>query len=364
MVREWLGAMLRGDNPRWVFPGDASNESICDEINREGVVALLHERINAAAGPVDIPAGFREHIAALARKKSQQSLMREAECRRILANLQKAGIKVLLLKGSALAYWLYPSAHLRDCSDIDLLFCSYDETRKAIGLLQSMQYSLRDPAMAGDLTSFEQTCVRDSNAGTGLEIDLHWRLSSSPMFAYQFDFDELDASSMALPRLGPHARGLSPVHAFFNACMHRIQNMSDGTENCLKWLYDLHLLASQFSPAEWQMLVDVSIDRKFAGICLDGLQATKREFGTSIPEDVPAALEKASKKERMQIGKMQGWFYIQRMSFSAFPTLRLRLRWLRQRLIPNGEYLKARYGESNFVRLLFKRIRAGLQRLS
>ncbi|MEO8000442.1 MAG: nucleotidyltransferase family protein, partial [Arenimonas sp.] len=155
MVREWLGAMLRGDNPRWGFPADMANETISDEANSQGVVALLHEKISAENKSTDIPAGFREHIAELARKKAQQSLMREAECRRILASLQQAGIHALLLKGSALAYWLYPSAHLRDCSDIDLLFSSHDETRKAISLLQSMQYSLRDPALAGDLVSFE-----------------------------------------------------------------------------------------------------------------------------------------------------------------------------------------------------------------
>jgi len=363
MVREWLGAMLRGDNPRWVFPGEMANESISDEINREGVIALLHERINAANEPADIPSDFREHIAILARKKSQQSLMREAECRRILASLHQAGINALLLKGSALAYWLYPSAHLRDCSDIDLLFSSHDETRTAIHLLQSMQYSLRDPALAGDLVSFEQTCVRDSNVGAGLEIDLHWRLSSSPLFAYQFNFDELNSSAISLPKLGAYASGLSPMHAFFNACMHRIQNMADGSENSLKWLYDLHLLGSQFSPEAWQTLAEVSIERNLAGICLDGVQAAKQEFNTIIPDNILTMLSNAAKNERMQVGKMHRWFYIQRMSFLAFPTYALRLRWLRQRLLPDAEYLKARYGKSGIAGLLLSRIKAGFRRL-
>ncbi len=363
MVREWLGAMLRGDNPRWVFPGDMTHESITDEVNQEGVIALLHERINAADGQLDIPAEFREHIAILARKKSQQSLMREAECRRILAALKQPGIDVLLLKGSALAYWLYPSAHLRDCSDIDLLFSSYEETQKAIKLLESMQYSLRDPVLAGDLVSFEQTCVRDSSNGAGLEIDLHWRLSSSPLFAYQFNFNELNSAAIALPKLGENARGLSPMHAFFNACMHRIQNMSEGTQDNLKWLYDMHLLASQFSPKDWQAIADISTERKLAGICLHGLLAAQREFKTVIPDSIISVLAKASKNEPMQAGKMDDWFYIQYRSFLAFPALRLRLHWLRQRLLPNADYLKARYGKAGIVHLFFSRIKAGIQRL-
>jgi len=363
MVREWLCAMLRGDNPRREFPAEVANETISDEANIEGVIALLHEKTGAEIKSTDIPANFRKHIAGLARKKALQSLMREAECRRILASLQQAGINALLLKGSALGYWLYPSAHLRDCSDIDLLFASREEAAKAIGLLQSMQYSVRDPALAGDLVSFEQTCVRDSNAGDGLEIDLHWRLSSSPIFAYQFEFGELDFAAMPLPRLGAHARGLSPVHAFFNACMHRIQNMSEGTENRLKWLYDLHLLSAKFNREDWETIADIAAGRKLAGVCVDAMLAARREFNSAIPEDIMGKLASAMRYERIKTGKMHRWFYIQRMSFMAFPTWGLRMRWLRQRLLPNTGYLQTRYGETNMFRLLASRIKAGFHRL-
>ncbi len=363
MIREWLGAMLRGDAPPWGFSDGMAHEDITDAANAEGVLSLLHERISIADAACCIPLQFQEHIAHLARKKSQQSLMREAECRRILSRLKEAGIDVLLLKGSALAYWLYPSAHLRDCSDIDLLFSSYEQVQKAIALLQSMQYSLRDNALAGDLVSFEQTCIRDSTVGAGLEIDLHWKLSSSPLFAYQFNFDELNFNAIALPKLGEHARGLSPIHAFLNACMHRVQNMADGTENVLKWLYDLHLLSSQFAPADWQALSDLAIERKLAGICWDGLQAVSGEFNTPTPDAILDTLLNAAKHEHMQVPKMHGWFYIQRMSFIAFPTIPLRIRWLRQRCLPNMAYLQTRYSGKNMAELLFRRIKAGLQRL-
>ena len=363
MIREWLSAMLRGDAPKWAFSDGMACEDITDAANAEGVIALLNERINTADRSSGIPPHFQEHIAELARKKSQQSLMREAECRRILSRLQQSGIKVLLLKGSALAYWAYPSAHLRDCSDIDLLFSSYEETQRAIAVLQSMRYSLRDTALAGDLVSFEQTCVRDSSLGAGLEIDLHWKLSSSPLFAYQFNFDELNSNAIALPKLGDYARGLSPMHAFFNACMHRVQNMADGTENVLKWLYDLHLLSSQFTPADWQALSDLAIERRLSGICWDGLQAVSREFNTPIPGAILDTLLNAAKHEHMQVTKMHGWFYIQRMSFMAFPRIALSMRWLRQRLLPSTAYLQARYARKNMVGILFRRIKAGLRRL-
>ena len=363
MVRDWLSAILSGRRPSWPFADDVTIESILDAANTEGVIALLHDRISAADPSSGIPVSFQKQIAQRAREKAQQCLMREAECRRLLMLLEQTGIQVLLLKGSALAYWAYPSAHLRDCSDIDLLLFSYAETQKAISLLHTLQYSLRDTALPGNLVSFEQTCVRDSRIGAGLEIDLHWRLSSSPIFAYQFSLEELNSSAIPLPKLGTYARGLSPMHAFFNACMHRIQNMADGTEGRLKWLYDLHLLSSQFKESDWQTMAKTAIERQLSGVCWDGLQAAQREFNTVIPESISDKLARASKLERMQISKMHRWFYIQRMSFLAFPTVRLRMRWLRQRLLPNTAYLRARHGGENTAGILLRRVKAGWQRL-
>jgi len=363
MIREWLAAMLRGDNPHWAFPEAVAYDTISDEANAEGVLALLHECINTADSQTGIPVSFREHIAELARTKAQLSLMREAECRKILSHLHSAGIDALLLKGSALAYWAYPSPHLRDCSDIDLLFSSHAETLRAIACLEVLDYRLRDPVLAGDLVSFEHTCVRNSVSGTGLEIDLHWQLSSSPIFAYRFHFDELNRQAISLPKLGEFARGLSPEHAFFNACMHRIQNMAEGSENSLKWLYDLHLLGSSFAPSQWQAMLDIAIERNLAGACRDGLLAAQHEFHTIVPDAIVASLLRAEKKEIMKTGKMHRWFYIQYMSFMAFPNWPLRMRWLRQRLFPNAAYLKMRYGETNWIGLLFKRIKAGFRRI-
>jgi len=362
MIRNWLVAMLRGDHPGRPFPEGANKGDIAEIANAQGVIALLHERLNASNSSTPASVILEEHIAKLAREKAKHSLMREAECRRILARLQQEGIKTLLLKGSALAYWLYPSAYLRDCSDIDLLFSSFEETQKAAELLRSMEFNLRDPTPAGDLVSFELTCIRDQRTGSGLEIDLHWRLSSSPVFAYRFDFAELDSGAISLRRLGDSARGLSPVHALFNACMHRVQNMPDGTENNLKWLYDIHLLGSQFTPADWERIVAIAVERKLAGTCLDGLLAAKLEFNTAIAEGVLASLANAAGNEGLQVSKMNRWFYIQRMSISGFPTLKLRMRWLMQRLLPNATYLKARYGETGIAMLIFKRIKAGSRR--
>lgn len=358
MIRDWLAATLIGDSTGWAL-GDGFNPTqVLATAAAEGVVALLHERLldpRMAA----MPAALREPLAVAARVKAAQSLVRENQCRLILARFAQAGLPVLLLKGSALAYWAYTSPYLRECSDIDLLFRSRGDVDRAVAILAELRYELRQKVLPGDLVCFEGTCVR----GDGLEVDLHWRLSSTPLFAFRFDWTELEAAAIALPALALNARGLAPVPAFMHACMHRVQNMAAQRANVLKWLYDLALLARGFTPADWECLTALATARGLAGTCLDGIEAATACFGGVAPESVHRALAEAARAEIIDVRRMHQWWYIQRMSFHAFPEWRQRWRWLRQRVIPDPRYLRERYGQGSTGRSMVARMRAALGRL-
>ncbi len=84
--------------------------------------------------------------------------MRAAELREVLAALAGAGLPVLLLKGAALAYTLYPEPHLRERCDTDLLLPSRDEAERAWRVLQTLGYQ-RPNAVSGDLIVHELGCL-------------------------------------------------------------------------------------------------------------------------------------------------------------------------------------------------------------
>lgn len=56
-----------------------------------------------------------------------------------------------------------------------------------------------------ELVAYEFMWRRQFPGGAIVEVDLHWRMSSSPLFGNLFTFDELMADSMALPSLAPNA---------------------------------------------------------------------------------------------------------------------------------------------------------------
>ncbi len=357
-IDQWLGSTLNGDRPPW--PAVAASELVA-AAERHGIAALLHERLSKADWPSPIPVDLIARIARAAQTQTRRSLLLEAETRRIVAAISAAGCPFLLLKGSALAWWLYPAPGLRACNDIDLLVAPAHATQ-ARDVLAGLGYGPAGLPLAGDLCSFETTLIPIDHNRPRLEVDLHWALCNAPVFAFRFDFASLYAARTALPGLGPRAFGLGPVHAFLHAAMHRVQNfvLPDGER--LKWLYDLHLLGSGFAPAQWQQLLDLACDRGLAACCLDGLRAAARTFGTIAPLSLLADLQRAATSEAMVLDRMRHPGYVEWMNFLSLPGASKKLRWLGQRLWPSADYRRARYGDG-FWRAFAARLRAGGRRL-
>ena len=61
---------------------------------------------------------------------------------------------------------------------------------------------------------------------------------------------------------------------------------------------------------------------------------------------------------------MHHWFYIEQVNFLSQPSLRLKARWLRQRLLPGTAYLKHFYGQGQGAGIAYARyFRKGLRNL-
>jgi hypothetical protein len=346
--RQWLADLLCGRSPNAATAPFIDDVDVVQSARAEGVLALLADRLQArpAADPL------RRAVVAAARGTTVIAMLREAECRRVLALLHAAGIPVLLLKGSALAWWLYPSPHLRECSDVDLLFASREAVAQAARLLAANGY---DRGYVQGEQAYELVCRRVLSASFVLDVDLHWALNNAPVFAHAFDFDALSKASIALPALAPNARGLSPVHALAHACMHRAINLYTGVGDNLKWLYDLHLLAQRLTPSEWDELRACGEATGLGSVCAAGLQAAAEVFGDAAPADVLASLRASDGFDggRVDGNRVHDWRYMHRMNLRALPSLRARMHWLWRKLVPTLPHLRAMHGPAKSVPALW-----------
>lgn len=219
--------------------------------SEEGVLALL-ERSTRGKNLAD--EGVQTDLMLRVRAATAESLLRQAEIRRIERALQGSSIKVLLLKGSALAIWLYPEAQLRDCGDIDLSVRSKAEIPGARDIMQSLGYQI-----AGDTrsTNHEVTCRLYRGDRALAEVDLHSGLVNAPLFISRFGFDELWQSGCPISGDG-HVRYLAPAYAILHAAMHRAVDLSNGSPDRLKWLYDFHMFAQKVSAEDWRTAITLA----------------------------------------------------------------------------------------------------------
>ena len=350
-ARAWLATVICGRQPAWSFSATLPSAELVADAQREGIVALVSwhlqqaARESAVSQPKRVLAFSSKVIKAFttaAREEALMSMVIEGQSRRVLALMAEACIPSLLLKGSALAYWAYPQPHLRACGDVDLLLPSREAAEQLSARLTASGYERSETS--GELVAYELLCRRPVFNDWQIEIDIHWRLANSPLFADVFTFDELMADSVALPNLAPNARGLGVVHALMHACVHRALNLSIGVGDKLKWQYDLELVRANFTPADWRRLVDLSIKKGLAGVVLDAIENAAQTFETKLPQEWIMALTSAESAETLDARRLSDWHYMQHMTFKSLPTAILKLRWLWQRLFPSLDYLRYLYG--------------------
>lgn len=335
-------------------------QNLLDEASTQRMDCLLLERLRSSGrAPPEIMAELKSRASG----QAVIAMALDAETRRVLKQLDELGIPAILLKGNALAHWAYANPLHRACSDVDLLVPTREDAERLTDAL--CRTGCQRASSSGDLVAFELMCRREIAPDWLLEIDIHWRLVNSVLFAQRLSFDELMKDSTAIPSLARNARGLSPVHAVLHAAMHRSRNLTNGIGDRLKWLYDFVVLEKHMSAADWDQLLREAVHRQLAGVTLSALEATNKTLGILTPMHVVEGLKDAASRESLDAGRMADWRYMQTQTMRALPGWKTKARWLWQRLFPSRDYMSYLYGEhGNYASLMWCRIKQAARKLN
>jgi hypothetical protein len=321
--------------------GDASilPQSLADCAQTEGVSGLL----------MGLPALAQAELAPqydALRKGARNDAMRElaasVEASRVLSLLDAAGIRPLVLKGSALAMWLYREPWLRPRSDLDLLVEDMATAHRVVDLLQQVGYVLVAGVGPAATDGYEVALQRQS----GIVIDLHWRLLNHAVLERFFPYVELAAEAIPLPGLYPNALGLGKRHALFHALLHRITNLAKGgvdEGDRLIWLVDIQLLAQACDDEDWQVFLRLCSEKGIATPSLDGLRAARDALGVVLPPKVEDALTNLAMQESWTLLDGIDQAAMDRTHLAALPWPE-KIAWLRHKLLPSPEFMRHRYG--------------------
>ncbi|CAN5671223.1 hypothetical protein BH24ACI5_BH24ACI5_23100 [soil metagenome] len=275
-VDAMLAAIVRGDAVAPPAAGD-SGAAFLEAATRHGVRALAAERL----GPrlADWPAPVQAALGREAVLGAALEALQERELKQVLELLAARGVSPLLLKGSALAHTVYASPAQRPRFDTDLLVRR--EEMDAVTEVMTGRGYTRPNLVSGELVMHQVDFARKDSHGVWHVYDFHWKVANRQAVAGVLSFDELARDAEPIPALGPHARGLSRVHALLLACVHRLAHHP--TEDRLIWIHDIHLLTETLSPSDAESFGTLALDRSVSALCADGLTAAGRWFGTRVP---------------------------------------------------------------------------------
>ncbi|GAA0266964.1 hypothetical protein GCM10009127_03210 [Alteraurantiacibacter aestuarii] len=330
-----------------VWPTDlapVSASAVMQRVNFHGVVHQLHARLPELA---NFPAGLLQDLRKAAALQALWEESHRATLVHVLELFHAAGIDVLVMKGTALAYSLYPSAAARSRTDSDLLVRK-EQLARAREILGECGY---DCLAQGRI--FQESWWADSGIGFVHSFDLHWQVTNMPALRRLFDVEECFARSRPLPKLCGSARGTDPVTTFMQGCVN--QSLHEhygyyvdgeklkGTVRLI-WLLDNHLLASSFSQEDWSELTGSVMQRHLAPICLAMLEQTVSLFGTQVPQ---ATLEQwraapSTNWVTHYIGTANGFSRF-RSDLQGCPDMRSRFDLVTARLCPGRDQMRERF---------------------
>ena len=212
------------------------------------VYPLLYRNL-LALGFSGVPESVQNELKSLFLANAFRNQLLADELARLLRLLGEAGIRVVPLKGVALAQALYGDTAARVCADIDILIPTAN-LAQAIALIAAAGYRTEssDPYFSKlVLRHGRHYDVVRENQGISFLLEVHWILvqhSSKNDEAV----DDLWAEARPQSFLGVPAFSLSPEWEFLYLAIHA----ADHEWRSLKWLVDIHEMAS--SRVDWQRL--------------------------------------------------------------------------------------------------------------
>jgi len=336
-----LGRLLAGD-PAWAQGGSWTPAALADAADEHGIAALVWQTLGSSPESF---ADVRERMAPWVRAAATRDLFIQRDMQTVLGALAGAGVRALVMKGSALAYTVYEQPWLRPRTDTDVLIDRAD-LDAAARALAGCGYSQSDALSTGTLVSHQVAFERTDAHDVHHVVDLHWKIVNPQMLADVLPFEDLWRDRRGAPVLGPSAAVPSPAASIAIGNIHRLAHHQG--HDRLIWLVDLRALVERFTSDDWRALVDLACGARVAGLCLDGLRQSRDRLGATLPSGVEQALAAAAPSEPSRV-YLEKTMHKRDVLVNDLAALgwRARLRLLREHAFPSAAFIRHKYGEDN-----------------
>lgn len=265
-------------------------------------------------------------------------LRRQRALINLLDQLAAHDVRVLVIKGAALACTLYDTPTDRPRHDADL-FVHRDQVDAAEAVLRMLGYR-RAAEPDQQVAGAQRHYLPSSPAAES--IDLHWRVANPRVFDRVLPFEDAWPRSIPVAALGPHARTLGWPDALLLACVHRVAHHADSDDG--PWLQDIDRLVRRLDEAELRSFVSEASRSRTRTVCSRGLQLAARHYGTPSNVLIRELTKVNARDERSAIfadgsPRLAGIL----ASDLRQGSWRERVQLMRDHLVPSRAYMRSRY---------------------
>lgn len=311
---------------------------LLQQARQQGVVALLADRLRRLTVPQAVPSQVQERL----RQSYYQAVATNARALRAargaMQALRDGGVRVVALKGFAMAERYYPDAALRPMQDVDVLVESAALPAAERILMARGFTKLRAP----------QNVYLRAHEGGVLSLEVH------PPEEHPF-YDLRAVLDRAQPVPGaPYALPTTEDLLIFSALHTTLHH----AWLRLIWLHDLaRIVADRDAPPDWSVVLERLADHPARFAMGYALQAAQVSCGAPVPAHMLQAL--APRPHEQFRARVLAWVLahppIPRLSFLTMYLIGrvpgVSLRGLRQRILPSSATARQRAGRMSVVSL-------------
>lgn len=280
---------------------------------------------------------------------------------RLVERFAAAGVLAAAMKGTAVGYGHHPDPALRRRGDTDLLLPHADRAA-ARAVLRASGFT-----PSGDAGPTQEPWSFSGRDGFTHEVDIHWRISSTPAVAKALERMACETRLVPLPRLAPSARALGDADNLILTCVNRFAHQSFGYRvedgaaedgDRLIWAVDLRLLTARFGAGDWDLLARLAAAGGVTGLVHSGLAFARDAVGLALPPGVLDLLAEARGEEPVAayLGERSSLRRL-RLDMKAATSGGELAALLRLRLWPGRRFLAERYPQARHWPIWALRIR-------
>jgi hypothetical protein len=286
-VLSYISSLLSNASP---VPPELSLDEwsdILSTLKSHWMIPLLYQQMGTLPKECLPPDAVTDQMRMAFLESRVCCLNMERQLGEILDAFQEEGIRLLVVRGPALAWSLYPDPAMRPSSDLDLLVLP-EQMLQARATLERLHYKCLGKRFEFARDFFrEEAFVHQENPRDNLVVDLHWlHWELHPFFRDNcgVGIQDLFHRALRVSSSGLTFETLHPVDALIHAAIHLA--LIHGRAIRLLWVYDIALLARQLQvPYDWQVLIERSVAWRGRLALEHCLRMAHVWFGLRLPDE-------------------------------------------------------------------------------